>query len=98
MDQNGSVRHFKDKVAKGKLPLYSYDLKSATDIIPRVLYREGFSALFGQDRTDAWLSMLVDREYAVGDPSRPGTMEQFAPDSPATVKYGTGQPIGALSS
>jgi len=97
-DQDGSVRRFSAMVAERKLPLYSYDLKSATDLIPRALYQAGFSAIFGDQRTASWLRLLVDRDYSVGDPSRPGTMESFDPLAPATVRYGTGQPIGALSS
>jgi len=98
MDQTGSVAKFSKIVAERKLPLYSYDLKSATDLIPRVLYQVGLTPIFGEDRVRSWLSLLVDRDFAVGDPNRPGTITGFPAKSPSVVRYQTGQPIGALSS
>jgi hypothetical protein len=97
-DQNKGVEDFGRYCRERKLPMYSFDLKSATDLIPNVLYRLLFSPLIGEARASSWLSLLVDRDYMVGDPKRKGTAEGFHPASPPTVRYGTGQPIGALSS
>jgi hypothetical protein len=38
-DQEGVTAEFAKRVHQGQLPVFSFDLKSATDFIPRELYR-----------------------------------------------------------
>jgi hypothetical protein len=89
-DQDGVTEsYFKREFS----PHWSFDLKSATDLIPIALYREVLQPFFrvkGEDcsaavkRVDLWIKMLTDRDW-------------LTPDGDL-VRYGTGQPMGALSS
>jgi len=97
-DQSGVTEAFAQKVKQGNLPTYSFDLRAATDLIPRIIYELLFVPLLGVGRTRTWLGLMVDRDYFVGDATRPRTKEGFDPSSPEFVRYGTGQPMGALSS
>nr|UJQ92470.1 MAG: putative RNA-dependent RNA polymerase [Mitoviridae sp.] len=90
-DQTGRTEAYFNK---GLYPHWSYDLKSATDTIPTALYLEALTPLLktasgtldeARTRTQLWLSMLTDREW-------------LTPDTLGLVRYGTGQPMGALSS
>jgi hypothetical protein len=65
-------------------PFYSLDLSNATDRMPIALQRRVISRLIGEERAMAWAHILVEYEYtSKGSPS---------------VKYNTGQPMGAYSS
>jgi hypothetical protein len=79
---------------RGFKPHWSYDLKAATDTIPLALYKEVLSGFLrsegeseeqARSRVELWAKVLVDREW-------------MTPDGLNFVKYGTGQPMGALSS
>jgi hypothetical protein len=79
---------------RGLRPHWSYDLKAATDSIPMALYRavlppflqaEGEKVDDGIKRTKLWCDLLVDREW-------------LHPNGETLIRYGTGQPMGALSS
>nr|UJQ92457.1 MAG: putative RNA-dependent RNA polymerase [Mitoviridae sp.] len=79
---------------RGLYPHWSYDLKSATDLMPTSLYLEVLSPLLkyqsetldeGRERVQLWLNLLTDREW-------------LTPDTLGVVRYQTGQPMGALSS
>jgi hypothetical protein len=73
--------------AEGHKELFSYDLKSATDLIPVQLYEGILVELLGPELTEAWIKLLTDREF-----SRPKGYEG------PSVRYTRGQPMGAYSS
>jgi len=99
-DQDGIVQSY---YKKGLSPHWSFDLKSATDLIPLTLYKEllkhflvsdGEEPEMGEKRTQLWASMLTDRDFHL--PTSRGPDGELNP--PKTVRYNTGQPMGALSS
>jgi hypothetical protein len=77
----------------------SYDLKAATDRIPVSLYRALFEEcpVIGRDLASAWLDLLTDREWVESK-----TMLELSgraeTEVPRLLRYGVGQPMGALSS
>jgi len=90
-DQIGSVNSY---FQKGFIPHWSFDLKSATDLIPLDLYKVVLPPFFIErdgslDRANElitrWSKILTDRDWLL-------------PDGKGFVRYGTGQPMGALSS
>jgi hypothetical protein len=90
-DQDGVTQAYFNR---GFKPHWSYDLKAATDTIPLALYKEVLSGFLrsegeseeqARSRVELWAKVLVDREW-------------MTPDGLNFVKYGTGQPMGALSS
>lgn len=90
-DQEGKVREF---ATRGYRTIYSLDLKSATDLIPLNLYRSLFSWVMPWKALDLWIDLLVNRDFHI-----PQTMLRVAPKGqPSTVRYTTGQPMGALTS
>jgi len=90
-DQTGRVdEYFK----LGLSPHWSFDLKSATDLIPLALYKEVLTPLFitkdgsyseARELVELWAKVLTDRDWLL-------------PDGSGFVRYNTGQPMGALSS
>lgn len=83
-------RYFK----QGFRPHWSFDLKAATDSIPLPLYIEVLTPIlrsYGEDlatarrRAELWAKVMTDRDFL--DPLKEGY-----------ARYGTGQPMGALSS
>lgn len=89
-DQEGKVEDF---AKRGYEFIYSYDLKSATDLIPLALYRALFRAVMPEKIVELWLDILVKRSFLV--PKE--TLKKF-PAHPRRIFYGTGQPMGALTS
>jgi hypothetical protein len=90
-DQQGRTTEYFDK---GYSPHWSFDLKAATDTIPLALYIECLAPLLrkkeesyekGRERTQLWARILTERDFLL-------------PDRSGFVRYGTGQPMGALSS
>jgi len=72
---------------------YSIDLKSATDLIPITLYEVLLEGIWGKEKTEIWISLLTDRWFRVPDD------ELVRSDlRGSVVRYGRGQPMGALSS
>lgn len=67
--------------------LYSMDLSAATDRLPMSIQVPLIKELFQltDAESNAWSSLLVDRDYAIGN-------------SGESVRYTVGQPMGALSS
>jgi hypothetical protein len=72
---------------------WSYDLKAATDLIPRALYLEVLTPLLvapsetggeARKRAELWVDVMSDREF-------------LSPSKDLWVKYGTGLPMGAYS-
>jgi hypothetical protein len=91
-DQTGKTESY---FKRGLSPHWSFDLKAATDTIPLALYKEVLRPLLqveGEDpektnrRVNLWASILTDRDFAL-----PG-------NDNILIRYGTGQPMGALSS
>jgi len=89
-DQEGKVQDF---ASRGYREIWSYDLKSATDLIPLALYRALFSHILPEKILDLWFKLLVDRDFA----SPKSTLKAYK-EHPRTVRYCTGQPMGALTS
>jgi len=87
-DQEGRLREFS---RRGYTDIWSIDLSAATDTIPLELYRAMFDPILGTKLTSLWLEILVGRNFLV--PS-----ELDTPEGRPTVRYGCGQPMGALSS
>jgi len=90
-DQLGRVNEY---FQMGLSPHWSFDLKSATDLIPLALYKEVLTPLFlkkngslseARELIELWAKVLTDRDWLL-------------PDGSGFVRYGTGQPMGALSS
>jgi len=69
---------------------YSFDLKSATDLIPSQLYKIVLGARYGDEFTHAWFDLLVNREFMVMKTKTTALRER--------IRYTRGQPMGALSS
>jgi hypothetical protein len=88
-NQDGAVKDF--AAQQGNDPVWSIDLKSATDLIPLALYESVFKAVWGEETTTLWLALLSDRAFA-----RP--KELVTEDVPEYVYYNRGQPMGTLSS
>jgi len=89
-NQEGRVRDF---ASRGYRDIWSYDLKSATDLIPLALYRALFSKMLPEKILDLWFKLLVDRDFT----SPKSTLKCYK-NHPRTVRYTTGQPMGALTS
>jgi hypothetical protein len=89
-DQEGRVYEFSQR---GYENIYSYDLKSATDLIPLALYRALLGAILPINIIDRWFDLLVNRNFLV-----PKSTLKAYPDHPNRVRYSTGQPMGALTS
>jgi len=81
-NQNAVLRGFQEK---GIMKVWSFDLKSATDRIPIRLYSPLLSHLMGYERFCIWKRLLVGLPY-------------HCPETSTFEYYGTGQPMGALSS
>jgi hypothetical protein len=90
-DQTGRVDEY---FRMGLSPHWSFDLKSATDLIPLALYKEVLTPLFlkrngslseARELVELWAKILTDRDWLL-------------PDGSGFVRYNTGQPMGALSS
>jgi hypothetical protein len=109
-DQLGKTKAFQDK---GYKYIASFDLKAATDLIPQQLYIAVLKPFFGPSGdklVQAWLDILVDREYVAEmrykytySPSTCRDMVVYSKPKIIDkirffVKYNRGQPMGALSS
>lgn len=92
-DQEGAVKAFADR---GYKDIYSYDLKSATDLIPKELYLEVMEPLLGPKGTSLWMNLLADRDFFVKPKDFYGRVE-IEPHE-RYVRYTRGQPMGAYSS
>jgi hypothetical protein len=88
-DQEGTLEKFM-AINKGKR-FWSFDLSSATDMIPKQLYLPVLRKLIGVEAASAWMGLF----------SRPFEMpKQYWTSAfiPYWVKYTRGQPMGAYSS
>jgi hypothetical protein len=89
-DQEGRVKEFS---MRGYTDVYSFDLKSATDLIPLALYRALFRNVLPEEVLEKWFDLLVKRQFLIPK----STLKAF-PSSPRRIRYSTGQPMGALTS
>jgi hypothetical protein len=72
---------------------WSFDLKSATDLIPRPLYLSALSFSFLTEKTAKLWEEILNRDFAL-----PEELEFLSDKNPPVVRYQTGQPMGFLSS
>jgi len=89
-NQEGKVREFSQR---GYSFCASFDLKSATDLIPVTLYVQVLQHWMGKEMAELWRDLLNKRDYVytVYDPkTKTRSSESF--------RYGRGQPMGTLSS
>nr|UPW42129.1 MAG: putative RNA dependent RNA polymerase [Xinjiang mito-like virus 43] len=87
-DQDQAVSTVIEKVRKGALDVFSFDLSSATDRLPILLQAKILNHCV-PDLGTVWSTLLTARKYVV-----PLKYGNTIPE----VKYATGQPMGALSS
>lgn len=110
-DQQSAVNSF---AQLGHKDIYSYDLTAATDTIPYRLYEVVMTPILGAPITKAWLALLRDRDWltptwdfprntvksAAGKATRvvKTVQKRIRHQGSTTIRYGRGQPMGALSS
>jgi len=104
-DQERPIRNLRawqeaNRSPSGRLPpVFSFDLSAATDRIPLVLQKILLSPFLTSWGAELWGCLMVGRKYhcpksisfGKGQPKQLISEEGF-------VRYGTGQPMGALSS
>jgi hypothetical protein len=91
-DQEGSLTKFVQRTDMTEY--FSYDLSSATDLIPYQIYKAILSPLMGTYVTDKWIQLLIDKTFKLS-----GIDSDPSDTSPkGTTRYTRGQPMGALSS
>jgi hypothetical protein len=110
-DQEGKTAEY---ALQGYPRHWSFDLKSATDLIPQVLYLAVLRPFLGEDGAQAWLNLMVKRDFAlpgsksedwsnpfldgIGRAGHRVGVKQIPTLSSETVRYTRGQPMGAKSS
>lgn len=94
-DQEGKVKEFSGRPYE---KFWSFDLTSATDLIPQQLYIPMMSVLLGSlEGAELWLKILTGRLFRYE--RRPRKGETLLPEECETFpKYTRGQPMGAKSS
>lgn len=85
------------RVPWGKVPIFSYDLSSATDRLPIDLQVKILTQFFSSELAEAWRVLLIGREYKVPQ-GRELDKINVSGVLPNAIKYSVGQPMGALSS
>jgi hypothetical protein len=86
-----------DKTSRRPIPLYSFDLSSATDRIPIVLQKILLSPFLTSWGAELWSNLMVGRDYICPKTIKLGPVKQVLSET-GMVRYETGQPMGALSS
>nr|UJQ92537.1 MAG: putative RNA-dependent RNA polymerase [Mitoviridae sp.] len=71
--------------------LYSYDLKSATDLFPAELIRSLVISFFGIEFGTAWYDIITGSEMKVPD-------DRYITKDPRRTRFTRGQPLGLYSS
>jgi len=90
MDQMAPVRRL---LEKGHKSFWCYDLSAATDRLPISIQVEILIPLIGKEKAFAWRDLLVKRDYVYVEP---GVHKKE--NNSQSIRYATGQPMGALSS
>jgi hypothetical protein len=87
-DQLKPLKALLKRRVEENLPLYSFDLSSATDRLPVDIQVQILSFLLGERLALLWRDLLVGRTYDYN----------YSPQKRGSVMYSVGQPMGALSS
>jgi hypothetical protein len=87
-DQMAPIERLMKNRPKG--PFYSFDLSAATDRLPLILQKALLSFVMGSWAAETWGNLLVGRSYLASHKDLGKTSVDMV--------YGTGQPMGALSS
>lgn len=89
-DQLAPVKVLMDAQTEGSKPkgLFSFDIKAATDRIPLELQQALIAYFMGETFASNWAKLLTSRTYWLKEPMVPSV----------PLRYGVGQPMGALSS
>jgi hypothetical protein len=92
-DQSKPIHTLLNEMEKQKLTnTFCYDLSAATDRLPAALQVRLLSFFLGDAMANAWIGLLTMRGYQLPkDKTIPGA-------DGSTLYYGTGQPMGALTS
>jgi len=97
-DQEGGLRDFSRVLQVfERTKVHSIDLKSATDLIPITLYRTVFDSILPGGLTEKWIDLLRNRDFLVL-PQEKGLLDFTKVKSNSRIRYGRGQPMGALTS
>jgi hypothetical protein len=104
-DQEGTLRKFTERT---DIKYHaSYDLSSATDLVPKALYHLILVPIFGQEFSSRWLDLLTDKTFTWtpsaetikkvqrGNKNRPIAKYRH---KMLPLRYTRGQPMGAYSS
>jgi hypothetical protein len=93
-DQEGRLKEFSKR---GYLDAWSIDLTAATDTIPLALYQTLMRPILGNHLVTLWTELLTGRNF-LHKFARKTEREFHTPSDFDLVRYGRGQPMGALSS
>ena len=93
-DQEGRLKEY---ATKGFKDAWSIDLTAATDTIPLALYRVLMGPILGEHLTSLWLELLTGRNF-LHKFAKKSEREFHSPTDFDLIRYGRGQPMGALSS
>lgn len=96
--QDGTFDQFKPvKRLLSKHPAYiaSFDLSAATDALPVKFQEVVLGSLIGSELAERWRLLLTDRSYYYFRKTNRNGVDQILK---GTIRYGVGQPMGALSS
>jgi len=93
-DQEGALESFARNYRMSPLPVYSIDLKSATDLIPISLYSAVFNGVWRPETVTLWRELLTDRWFLVPPKEKLAQAHLRG----CSIRYGRGQPMGTLSS
>lgn len=75
----------------GKKHLFSFDLKSATDLYPAEILRALVTSFFGKEFSRCWFALMTTSSINVPD-------SRYRPERPRRTYYRRGQPLGLYSS
>jgi hypothetical protein len=102
-DQQGTVDEY---WARKLSPHWSFDLSAATDSIPITLYIHVLAPFFSEGDEDydngyakalLWSKIMTDRDFGIPSPKKK-EIGHTGDRQFRTIRYGTGQPMGAYSS
>lgn len=97
LDMDGTfdqIRPAQRLINIGHIKFWSLDLSSATDRFPLALQQAMMSIIIGGRLAELWARLLIERDYLT--PRAPKGVEGPPGDTP--LRYGAGQPMGALTS
>lgn len=89
-DQHQPVKRL---AAQGRKPYYCYDLSAATDRFPATMLQVLLSFILNSEVAKSWRAFLNARDFVV--PRSISAKQRVPRNTPKSVKYGAGQPMGA---